>query len=98
MTPERITQGLYEWLMHASRLENMPMGFRPCSWDELQKADPGLADQWRLGVELFLTTIGATDAGDGDEHLNFVGSVVLEEVPVTNLLPGDEPPPVRPDD
>ena len=98
MTPERITRGLYEWLMHASRLEGLPMGFRPTTWDELDRVDPELAAKWRLGVTRFLEAIGAADVGDEDEHLNFVGSVVLEEDPAQNMLPGDEPPPVRPDD
>jgi hypothetical protein len=96
MTPEQITRNLYVWLTHASRIDGLPMGSRPCTWDQLGALDPALAAKWRLGVDLFLAAIGAHP--DEDDHLNFVGSVILdlEAAPATDE--GSEPPPVRPDE
>jgi hypothetical protein len=98
MTPEQITQELHDWLMRASRIAPLPMGTRPCTWAELSVRDPETAGKWRLGVALFLDTIGAREVGDGDEHLNFIGEVVPDPQPAPDSEPGEEPPNVRPDD
>lgn len=82
MTPEQITEGLYTWLMDSSRIGNIPMGFRPCTWTQLKVADPATATMWRLGVDSFLDHIGAQS--DDDAHLNFIGSTVLEETPLAS--------------
>jgi hypothetical protein len=55
------------------------MGTRPCTWDELSAHDAHLADSWRAGVRAFLDGIGATE--DGDEHLNFNGTVLAIPLP-----------------
>ena len=74
MTPEQITEGLYSWLMRASRIDGLPMGSRPATWNELVAQDPDRAACYRAGVNLFLGAIGAT--ADDDEHLNFAGEVL----------------------
>ena len=94
MTAEQITKGLYGWLMQASRLNDLPMGTRPCTWIELSARDPALADQWRTGVGLFLDAIGAQP--DDDDHLNF-NCYPVEPEP-WRMDVGEDPPPVRPDD
>jgi len=96
MTPEQITQGLYDWLLKASRIDDLPFGARPCSWDELVALDPVIAGRWREGTRLLLETIGARP--DEDEHLNFVGTRTATPPPALDGEPGEEPPPVRPDD
>ena len=88
MTPEQITQNLYTWLTDASRITDLPMGFRPCTWAQLDTVDPQLADKWRLGVAAFLDMLGARD--DGDEHLNFTGLVVEAPPLASPDDPGDE--------
>lgn len=98
MTPEDITRNLYTWLMHASRIDGLPMGAKPCSWDQLRDLDPALAARWQLGVDMFLDTIGAGVPQDDDAHLNFIGSIVLDLEPAPDDEPGSEPPPARPDD
>jgi hypothetical protein len=98
MTPEQITRNLYTWLMEASRIDHLPMGFHPCTWDQLRDLDPGLARKWQLGVDLFLATIGASVPQDGDEHLNFIGTILPVPEPAPESEPGEDMPPVRPDD
>jgi hypothetical protein len=96
VTPEQITEGIYGWLMAASRLNGLPMGTRPCTWTELAARDPTLAGQWRTGVGLLLDAIGAVP--DDDDHLNFTCLPLAPvEVAADNEV-GEEPPPVRPDD
>jgi hypothetical protein len=96
MTPEDITRNLYTWLMQASRIDGLPMGTRPASWDELRGRDPELASKWQLGVDLFLVTIAAKL--DDDPHLNFIATTLLAPTIAPDDEPGSEPPPVRPDD
>jgi hypothetical protein len=74
MTPDDITRALYNWLLAASRVDELPMGSRPATWDEVRDRDPDLAAKWRLGVDLFLTAIEAEDGGDDDPHLKFIAS------------------------
>lgn len=89
MTPEQITRGLYDWLTATSRIDNMPMGMRPCTWDELQHDDPDLAARWRIGIDMFLDAIGARP--DAEPHLNFIGSIVVKDAPLAgDDDPGDE--------
>lgn len=91
MTPEQITRNLYTWLTDASRITDLPMGFRPATWAQLQETDSKLAQAWRDGVQAFLDTIGAGAQQDGDPHLNFIGALVLEEAPLAaEDDPGDE--------
>ena len=96
MTPEQITEGLYEWLMRASRLDGLKPTERPARWGELSARDPELAAKWRQGVNLFLTAIEAKP--DDEVHLNFSGSLLPEPELAPDGDPGDEQPPVRPDD
>ena len=88
MTPEQITRNLYTWLTDASRITDLPMGFRPATWQQLVLANPKMASAWRLGVDDFLGRIGARI--DEDEHLNFVGAIPLEPTLASPDDPGDE--------
>jgi hypothetical protein len=87
MTPEQLTRNLYRYLIASSRIDEMPMGFRVCTWDELAAREPGQADNWRLGVRAFLDAIGAVS--DDDDHLNFTGSP-LATAPMPELVHDDD--------
>jgi hypothetical protein len=87
LTSEQLTRNLYNYLIASSRIDNMPMGHRPASFDELARNEPRQADNWRLGVRAFLDAIGATN--DDDDHLNFTGSP-LPVAPPPELVKGDE--------
>ena len=90
MTPEQITRNLYTWLTDASRITDLPMGFRPATWAQLDTVDPQLAARWRMGVAAFLDMLGAREGDDGDEHLNFSGALTAAPPLAAEDDPGDE--------